>query len=111
MRRASTSLIARLARCAASDSPLALGRTQSLLVPALATGLLSAVNQAAAAANAGHRQLHASAAAAAAATDSDYNCVFYPDPEAEVGEPAPAFSLPGARGARSGRAAEPLLAS
>lgn len=31
------------------------------------------------------------------AADPDFNAVFYPEPEAEVGEAAPTFSLPGAQ--------------
>lgn len=37
-----------------------------------------------------------------AQADQDFKCVFYPEPEAEVGEAAPDFSLPG-EGLQSGR--------
>lgn len=92
MRRSALQLVARLARSAE-------GVASATLRP-LAIGALATANAAPAAAKVPARPLGTTAPSFAA--EADYaQTVFYPEAEAEVGEQAPGFKLPGER--RSGR--------
>lgn len=102
MRRAAATIAGRLARAGeASSSRLS---RAALLRPAL-VGASDAMASAAAAGGATSRALGtATAPSFAAASDADLSnfAVFYPEPEAEVGEAAPSFSLPGEGGGQGG---------
>lgn len=92
MRRSALQLAVRLARCSE-------GVASATLRP-LAIGSLAATQAATtAAAKVPARSLGTSAPSFAA--EAEYsNQVFYPEPEAEVGEQAPGFTLPGAQSGR-----------
>lgn len=100
MRRAAVTLAGRLARAGEASSSTS---QLSLLLRPLALGASDAIASAAAAATgsaSGSRRALGTASApsfAAASDDLSNYAVFYPEPEAEVGEAAPTFTLPGER--------------